>query len=67
MSDSISRIYEDYDAYEALCEELGVEALPLIKINESSKSFYEHERELREKHDLYRTYWGTYEKNKKKK
>jgi hypothetical protein len=66
MSDTISRVYDDYDAYEALCEELGIEPLPLHRLNDSSKSFYDHEHELREQHDLYKTYWGTYKKNKNK-
>lgn len=64
MSDILSKICDDYDAYEILCEELGVKSLPLHKLNDDSKSFYDHERELREEYNLYKNYYGEYKPNK---
>ena len=52
MGNSLSKIYDDYERYELLCEKVGVVPRPL------DSSFYEHEKELMEKNGWERTYFG---------
>jgi len=60
MSDSISRVNDDYDAYVDLCTDLKLQPLPMVREREEVKSFYQHEKELREQHKLYKNYYGEY-------
>lgn len=42
MSNSLARIYDDYEDYKGLCSVLNVEPLAI----RDSRSFYDHEDEL---------------------
>ena len=54
MADRLTLVRIDADANPALCQELGVEALPYLKLYQGAKLAWEHlgfidERELRSK------------------
>jgi hypothetical protein len=52
MGNSLSKLYEDYELYELLCENVGVKPLGM------SNGFYGHEEKLMEEHGWEKTYLG---------
>lgn len=52
MSDSLSKIYEDYDSYIILCNRLRIESLPL-RVGDSSwyKHFVKLDKQIKNKKD----------------
>lgn len=62
MSDSLSRAYDDYDAYLDLCHDLNITPLSMSRDENDGKSFYDHEQQLTEEHNLYKNYYGEYKK-----
>jgi hypothetical protein len=47
VGSSLSKIYDDYDDYVALCEEFGVEPKG---IRDNTRSFYDHEDDILREH-----------------
>lgn len=57
MSDSISRIYDDYDDYEGICKHLKIECYDIhSQYNPGNKSFYKHLEEILKDHNSSNTY-----------
>jgi len=59
MGSSISAIYDDYDDYKSLCDDLGIDTKSMYN------SFYEHQREILTNLG-FNTVYGYWEDKRKK-